>query len=379
MAPDINPYDQATQIDPVILRTSRPRMIQNYFDEATKVNKRKSATPGTRFIATKRNRMYNKEIAVEDVTLPITSTEPTMIIPVTAIAEIETEIKHRALKTQLRNLPVNRKEIKSVSTNGLNSSGDSSISDQSLVLLLPVMDGSDRKCKMDTLGITSSMTPTKIHRQSPSASPYDDDAANSVTSFKNKRTTLPVSPVAESNGTLRANDVSDDNNDSSEISHYSKTSVLGMDTEFSASPNCSSPTTINLKVRNPGFEKVITPDILFETKAPFTCEICKETFEDFVTFDQHGVKIHRRFICSYCGKAFTSRPNRERHVRYHTGEKPYKCDLCPVSFFRGDDLKYHRTTKHADVKPFTCGACQASFSYPKDLEKHLRVHPDHKL
>ncbi|XP_052791502.1 uncharacterized protein LOC128225640 [Mya arenaria] len=171
----------------------------------------------------------------------------------------------------------------------------------------------------------------------------------------------------------------DNDNTSDSIKPYSKSSVLGMDTEFSTSSlSRSSPTTINLKVRNPGFEKVVTPEVLFSTKAPFTCELCEETFDEFETFDTHGVKVHRRFLCSYCGKAFTSRPNRERHVRYHTGEKPYTCDLCPSSFFRGDDLKYHRTTKHADVKPFLCGACQTSFSFPKELEKHLRLNPDHK-
>ncbi|KAH3855312.1 zinc finger protein 774-like [Dreissena polymorpha] len=159
---------------------------------------------------------------------------------------------------------------------------------------------------------------------------------------------------------------------------YSKSSVLGMDTNFSTVTNSNSPTSINLKVRNPGFEKVITPEVLFNTKAPFTCEVCDETYSDFGSFDTHGVKVHRRFLCSYCGKAFTSRPNRERHVRYHTGEKPYRCDICPASFFRGDDLKYHRTTKHVDVKPFLCGVCQTSFCFPKELEKHLRLNPDHK-
>ena len=139
----------------------------------------------------------------------------------------------------------------------------------------------------------------------------------------------------------------------------------------------SGPTTLNLKVRNPGFEKVITPDILFKTKAPFTCEVCEETFQDFESFDHHGTAVHRRFICSFCGKVFTSRPNRERHVRYHTGEKPYKCDLCPMAFFRGDDLKYHRTTRHPDVKPFVCGVCTSTFAKPKELEKHLQMYPDH--
>ena len=149
-------------------------------------------------------------------------------------------------------------------------------------------------------------------------------------------------------------------------------------TTNNASKRISS-TSLNLKVRNPGFERVVTPEVLFKTKAPFICEVCEETFKTFDDFHEHGVKVHRRFICSYCGKVFTSRPNRERHIRYHTGEKPYSCELCHASFLRGDDLKYHRTTKHADIKPFTCGACQTSFSLPKDLEKHLKIYPDHKL
>lgn len=153
----------------------------------------------------------------------------------------------------------------------------------------------------------------------------------------------------------------------------------GTDSEPSVTTERTHATTLNLQIRNPGFERVVTPVVLFSTKAPFTCEVCEETFGSFDDFHEHGVKVHRRFICSYCGKVFTSRPNRERHVRYHTGEKPYKCDLCTASFLRGDDLKYHRTTKHADIKPFTCGACQASFSLPKDLEKHLKIYSDHRL
>lgn len=159
----------------------------------------------------------------------------------------------------------------------------------------------------------------------------------------------------------------------------SKSSVLEKDTSSSVAPSQGSSTKINLQIRNPGFERVVTPDVLFSTKAPFTCEVCEETFGSFDDFHEHGVKVHRRFICSYCGKVFTSRPNRERHIRYHTGEKPYKCDLCTTSFLRGDDLKYHRTTKHADVKPFTCGACRTSFSLPKDLEKHLKIYSDHRI
>ncbi|XP_062577513.1 zinc finger protein 184-like isoform X2 [Saccostrea cucullata] len=123
--------------------------------------------------------------------------------------------------------------------------------------------------------------------------------------------------------------------------------------------------------RSPGFERVITPEILFKMKEPFKCDICRGTFDNFEAFDKHCNSIHRRYICDFCGKQFTSKPNRDRHVRYHTGEKPYKCELCGQSFFRGDDLKYHRTTRHSDFFTFNCSKCRMTFAWAKDLEKHL--------
>lgn len=135
--------------------------------------------------------------------------------------------------------------------------------------------------------------------------------------------------------------------------------------------NSTSPNNFSTVTRSPGFERVITPEVLFRTKEPFKCDICCGTFDDFESFDKHCNSIHRRYICDFCGKQFTSKPNRDRHVRYHTGEKPYKCELCGQSFFRGDDLKYHRTTRHSDFFTFNCNKCRMTFAWAKDLEKHL--------
>ncbi|XP_048774407.1 zinc finger protein Xfin-like isoform X2 [Ostrea edulis] len=141
-------------------------------------------------------------------------------------------------------------------------------------------------------------------------------------------------------------------------------------TSQSSSP-ASVTSNFSTVTRSPGFERVITPEILFRMKEPFKCDICRGTFEDFESFDKHCNSIHRRYICDFCGKQFTSKPNRDRHVRYHTGEKPYKCELCGQSFFRGDDLKYHRTTRHSDFFTFNCSKCRMTFAWAKDLEKHL--------
>ena len=157
---------------------------------------------------------------------------------------------------------------------------------------------------------------------------------------------------------------------------YKISSAVG--TNPPVSPTHNPPTSVKLKARAPGFEKVVTPEVLFRTKAPFTCEDCNGVFNDFPSFDQHGILVHHSYVCEYCGKVFTAKPNRERHVRYHTGEKPYHCELCDESYFRGDDLKYHRTAKHGDIRPYVCRGCTRSFIWKKDFEKHVRRYPDHK-
>lgn len=53
-------------------------------------------------------------------------------------------------------------------------------------------------------------------------------------------------------------------------------------------------------------------------------------------------KKHR---CPECGKRFVSSSKLERHKRVHTGERPYRCELCPATFTQKGGLKAH-TAKH---------------------------------
>lgn len=48
-----------------------------------------------------------------------------------------------------------------------------------------------------------------------------------------------------------------------------------------------------------------------------------------------------RFACEICGKAFTRNINLKGHMRSHFGDRPYACSLCGKAFTRLNDCRRH--------------------------------------
>ncbi|XP_068430429.1 zinc finger and BTB domain-containing protein 7C [Clinocottus analis] len=77
--------------------------------------------------------------------------------------------------------------------------------------------------------------------------------------------------------------------------------------------------------------------------------------------------------CPICNKVIQGAGKLPRHMRTHTGEKPYMCTICEVRFTRQDKLKIHMR-KHTGERPYICLHCNSKFVHNYDLKNHLRIH-----
>lgn len=64
---------------------------------------------------------------------------------------------------------------------------------------------------------------------------------------------------------------------------------------------------------------------------------------------QQGGRPLVRFFCPVCPKGFRSKLDMERHLRTHTGEKPFKCPYCPHRSATKGNLKAHMRHIHMDI------------------------------
>ncbi|XP_071400949.1 early growth response protein 1-like [Centroberyx affinis] len=92
-----------------------------------------------------------------------------------------------------------------------------------------------------------------------------------------------------------------------------------------------------------------------------------------------AVKV-KPFPCSVqgCERRFSRSDELNRHVRIHTGQKPFQCTICSRSFSRSDHLTTHTRT-HTGEKPFSCDVCGKRFARSDERKRHGRVHVKQQL
>ena len=81
----------------------------------------------------------------------------------------------------------------------------------------------------------------------------------------------------------------------------------------------------------------------------------------------------RRFQCIYCGNKFIRSTHLQRHLRIHTGDKPYVCPICRQPFSRSDYMSAHILRHHKEQVHYCCGK---AFDNLVKFTKHCRSHDD---
>ena len=109
-------------------------------------------------------------------------------------------------------------------------------------------------------------------------------------------------------------------------------------------------------------------------KSLLSCDNCDRKFTTQAEVEEHKNYSHSgetNFKCNQCDKVFAKKRYLRDHGKVHTGANLiHTCPICNKTFSHG--LKVHMRV-HTQEKPFQCDICNISFSVKSSLNKHYKL------
>ena len=115
---------------------------------------------------------------------------------------------------------------------------------------------------------------------------------------------------------------------------------------------------------------------------PFKCEVCGMKFGHRGSYTRHMLLHTVPPQCHMCPLLrFHTKASIEKHMKAHEAKLGYKCEICGSKFFKQSALRVHNR-KHTGERPFRCDECGKTFTQTGHRNKHIRdvhkksQHPD---